>query len=208
MPNPGADPITVVAGLLDPLVGRGLIEVLLEDGCVEIIAADLDRHALERMVLQSRPLVAVVGETVGESLLGWLKARRPAPAVVVIVYEPTPQHGMRLLRAGATCIAQSADLDEVLAVVHRAARGRRAVAGAWHAGRTQRHDDPKQLTKRQAEVFRYLSEDMPYAVIAFKMKIGVQTVRTHAKAVFRALGVQNRQQLVGKSLPIGLGPPL
>jgi DNA-binding NarL/FixJ family response regulator len=113
---------------------------------------------------------------------------------------------MRLLNAGATCIAQSAAVDEVLATVHRAARGERAVVGAGHAGSNRRRDDPKQLTKRQAEVFRYLSEDMPYAVIALQMKIGVQTVRTHAKVVFRAFGVQNRQQLVGKSLPTGLGP--
>jgi NarL family two-component system response regulator LiaR len=206
MPSSGAEPVTVVAGLLDPLVGRGLIDVLREDGRVEIVAADLDRRGLERMVLQSRPRVAVVGETVGESLLGRLKAQRPAPAVVVIAHEPTPQRGMRLLSAGATCIAQSADVSEILAAVHRAARGERVVVGVGHAGRNRRRDDPKQLTKRQAEVFRYLSEDMPYAVIALEMKIGVQTVRTHAKAVFRAFGVQNRQQLVGKSLPTGFGP--
>jgi len=113
---------------------------------------------------------------------------------------------MRLLSAGATCIAQSADVGEVLVTVHRAARGERAVVGAGHAGRNPRRDDPKRLTKRQAEVFRYLSEDMPYAVIALEMKIGVQTVRTHAKAVFRAFGDQSRQQLVGKSLPTALGP--
>lgn len=206
MPNRDADPVTVVAGLLDPLVGRGLIDVLREDGRVVILAADLDRRALERMVLQSGPRVAVVGETVGENLLGRLRAHRPAPAVVVIAHEPTPQHGMRLLSAGATCIAQSAGVEEILATVHRAARGERVVVGAGHHGRTRRRNDPKQLTKRQAEVFRYLSEDMPYAVIALKLKIGVQTVRTHAKAVFRAFGVQNRQQLVGKSLPTGLGP--
>jgi DNA-binding NarL/FixJ family response regulator len=206
MPNRGVEPVTVVVGLLDPLLSRGLVDVLREDGGVRVLAVGLDRRALERVVLQSGPQVAVVGETVGESVLACLKSSRPAPAVVVITRQPTSQHGRWLLGAGASCIAQSAEAVEILATVHRAAHGGGAVVGASQTGRIRRHEDPKPLTKRQAEVFRYLSEDKPYAVIALEMKIDIQTVRTHAKAVFRKLGVQSRQQLVGKSLPGGLWP--
>ena len=57
---------------------------------------------------------------------------------------------------------------------------------------------PQLFTRRQAEVFRHLSEDRAYSVIALEMKISVVTVRTHARAVFCKLGVQSRHELVGR----------
>jgi DNA-binding NarL/FixJ family response regulator len=198
MSSGGAELVTVVAGLLDPLLGRGLVEVLREDEGLKVLATDLDRQALERVVVRSWPRVAVVGEGAGEGLLARLKSSEAAPGVVVIAHEPSPQRARRFLGAGATCIAQSAGIAEVLATVHRAARGEREVVGLGDAGAGRPHADPKRLTRRETEVFEYLSEGMSYALIALEMGIGIQTVRTHAKAVFRKRGVQNRQQLIAK----------
>jgi len=89
---------------------------------------------------------------------------------------------------------------EILDAVHRAAGGESVFVGVVN------RDEPRLLTKRQEEVFGYLSKDTPYAMIALEMKIGVQTVRTHAKALFRKLGVRNRQELIGKRLPDASGP--
>jgi hypothetical protein len=97
MPNRSAEVVTVVAGVLDPLMGRGLVDVLREDEKIQILAADLDRHALECAVAQREPRVAVVGETAGERLLARLKSSEPAPAVVVIAHSPTPGQTRRLL---------------------------------------------------------------------------------------------------------------
>jgi DNA-binding NarL/FixJ family response regulator len=196
--------LTLVAGLLDPLLARGLIDVLREDSDIQILAANLDRDALEREVLQRGPRVAVVGDTVEDSLLARLKAIKPAPEVVVIAHKATAGRGRHLREAGASCISQSADTAEILATVHRAAQGERTVVVLDHTNVDRGRDKRISLTKRQVEVFRHLSNDAPYAVIALEMQIGVQTVRTHARAIFRKLEVQSRQQLIGKSLPDGL----
>jgi hypothetical protein len=51
----GAGRITVVLGCFDVLLNRGLQQTLREDRGLEIIGADLDRAALEHVVVSQAP---------------------------------------------------------------------------------------------------------------------------------------------------------
>jgi DNA-binding NarL/FixJ family response regulator len=199
MPDREDKMVTVVVGRLPPLVGRGLVDVLREAGRVDILATEVDEGALERAVAQLAPRVVVVGESVDDSLLARLKATGAATGVLVLAHDSMRRSETLLPAAGATCLAQSAEPAEILVAVCRAAQGDcvRADGGRVEWGYRAA---PKLLTDRQAQVFMYLSEDMPYAVIALRMKISVVTVRSHARAVFSKLGVQSRRELVGREL--------
>lgn len=190
--------VTVVVGRLPPLIGRGLVDVLREDRRVDILATEVNEDALERAVAQLAPRVAVVSESVDDSLLARLKAAEAATGVLVLAYDPMRRS--ETLSPDASCLAQSADTADILAAVCRL-----AIAGCAgdSSSRVERgHRSARELlTNRQAEVFMYLSEDVPYAVIALKMRISAVTVRSHARAVFSKLGVQSRRELVGRALP-------
>jgi DNA-binding CsgD family transcriptional regulator len=56
----------------------------------------------------------------------------------------------------------------------------------------------KPLTKREKEVFAYLSEGKQYSQIAIYLYISTETVRTHANKIYRKLGVRNRTEAINK----------
>jgi hypothetical protein len=91
-----ATPVIVALGF-DPLVGRGLVQVLHEDRGLRIIGSDLDRAALEHIVVSQAPLAHL----------------------------PTVAYAMRLLAAGASCLAKDVTAADILAAVHIAVNGRR-----------------------------------------------------------------------------------
>jgi NarL family two-component system response regulator LiaR len=51
------------------------------------------------------------------------------------------------------------------------------------------------LTRREAEVLELLQEGATNAQIAHRLSIGIETVRTHARNIFRKLGIASRREL-------------
>ena len=60
------------------------------------------------------------------------------------------------------------------------------------------------LSEREMEVLRYLSEMLSTAEIAATMFISVNTVRTHIRSILRKLAVSRRNQAVRKARERGL----
>jgi DNA-binding NarL/FixJ family response regulator len=54
---------------------------------------------------------------------------------------------------------------------------------------------PDLLTPREADVLELLQEGQTNAQIAHALSIGVETVRTHARNIYRKLGVSSRRDL-------------
>jgi DNA-binding NarL/FixJ family response regulator len=52
-----------------------------------------------------------------------------------------------------------------------------------------------ELTAREAEVIELLQDGRTNAEIATELSIGVETVRTHARNIYRKLGVPSRREL-------------
>jgi hypothetical protein len=59
------------------------------------------------------------------------------------------------------------------------------------------------LTRREAEVLPLLQLGRSNAQIALALQVGIETVRTHARNIYRKLGVSSRREL--SALP---GPAL
>ncbi len=182
--------VTVVLGRFEPLVSGGLAHALATDASVHVLACGLDERALELAVVRERPRVAIVGEAVCYGLLARLKSKPAPPGLLVLAQEFTSLSETAVRAAGAAYLALSAaTTPKILSTVHAQARGELI-------GR-----EPLSLTPRQTQVFGYLSKDTPYSAIAFELDVSVATVHTHARAVFRAFGVKNRRELIGKILP-------
>jgi DNA-binding NarL/FixJ family response regulator len=197
--------VTVVLGRFDALLARGLKQLLREDRELQIIGADLDRAALEYAVASQAPRVAILDEAVAAhpTVLERLKTAHPAIGIVVLAYLPTVAYAMRLLAAGASCLAKDVSAAEILAAVHIAADGRRVFADVdGHLVERSYPAAVASLTPREVEVLEFLSRGQSHAEIAHALQLGVETVRTHSAHIRDKLGVRRNRDLIGAPIPV------
>lgn len=197
--------VTVVLDRFDPLVGRGLAQVLREDQGLRIIGSDLDRAALEHAVVSQAPRVVALDEAVvvQSTVLERLRVVQPTIGIVVLAHLPTVAYGIRLFAGGASCVAKEASADNILAAVHIAADGRRVFAADdGHLVERSHPVTAASLTPREAEVLEFLSRGQSHAEIAHALQLGVETIRTHAAHIRGKLGVRNKRELIGLTIPV------
>ena len=60
------------------------------------------------------------------------------------------------------------------------------------------------LSEREIEVLQYLAQGLKYNEIAEKLVISINTVRSHSKAIYRKLDVNNKTQAVNKAQQLNL----
>jgi LuxR family maltose regulon positive regulatory protein len=62
----------------------------------------------------------------------------------------------------------------------------------------------EQLTERELEVLRLMTERLTYAQMAERLVVSINTVRYHVKGVYGKLGVEKQVQAVEKARELGL----
>ena len=118
------------------------------------------------------------------------------PRLVVLANHPTPGECAQLMALGATaCLGKRVEGRDVLNTIHLASRGLHVLPHATplSAGGPLL---PDILTRREAEVLDQLQLGRSNAEIAMALSVSIETVRTHARSVFRKLGVKGRRELV------------
>ena len=120
-----------------------------------------------------------------------LHRAHPSTHLIVLAHSPSPAECSQLLALGATaCLGRDVQARDVLTTIHLASRGLHVVPrGATAAtGRDV-------LTPREADVLGQLQLGRSNGEIAAALSVSVETVRTHARSVFRKLGVRSRREL-------------
>jgi DNA-binding NarL/FixJ family response regulator len=194
--------VTVVVGRFEPLIGRGLMEVLCEDDRVDILGSELGCVELEHAVVARVPRVAVVDESAEPFVLARLRLLQPSTGVVVLAYSPSPEYGLRLLTCGATCLARSAPITDILSGIHLTAQGARVFASLdGHRVERRYPSNGSLLTPRETEVLRHISANRSNPEIAGELHISVETVSTHVTSIRRKLDAKSKRELVGIPIP-------
>lgn len=189
----GAKRITIALGQFGALIGCGLAETLREDPTSQVVAADLDIAALEKIAARQAPQVAVIDESavIDPEVLTRLRAIQPTIGLVVLAHAPTRGYGARLLRTGGTCLSKDADAEDIITTIHLAAKGTHMLMNLTERAKS------RPLTAREEEVFEHLRRSKSYAEVAAALCISVETVRTHAAQIRRKLGVASKADLIG-----------
>jgi DNA-binding NarL/FixJ family response regulator len=190
--------VTVLLGRFDPLVQLGLTQILNSDDRLRVVGADLDGAALEQSFARWAPGVAILDETTEYSLLARLRITYATTGILILAHDPSRAYGMRLLSAGAACIGLDTSSADILASVRSIVGGVDACALADEQLTSAK---TYSLTPREIEVLEYLSRGLSHAEIALELRIGVETVRTHAARVRRKLNVRNKRELIGVVIP-------
>jgi DNA-binding NarL/FixJ family response regulator len=191
------DPIKLVVGRFEDLIARGLRSLLAEDENVELVAADVEMEALDALLTEHEPTVAVInfGSLRSPVEVNRLRLAHPQTRLLVLANRPTQSECNQMLAFGATaCLSKETQARDILNAIHLASRGLHVLprtdgdAGADQLG-------PELLTPREADVLEHLRAGRSNAEIALALSVSVETIRTHRRNIYRKLGVRTRREL-------------
>jgi DNA-binding NarL/FixJ family response regulator len=191
---------TVVSARFEDLVALALSVLIAEDPNLDLVESDVSVDDLEDAIAQQRPQVALLnmGTLRSPSQVFELSQDHPQTALVVLANRPTAADFNQMLSFGATaCLSKETQARDVISAIHLAARGLHVlpVETEVHGGDPVRILGVDQLTPREGEVLEQLQVGATNAEIAERLAIGVETVRTHARKIYRKLGIASRREL-------------
>ena len=194
-------PITVATAAFEDLVAVGLRHLIQEDPNLELVASDVPLERVEDKLGELEPAVVVLnfGSLPTPAAVYQLHQAHPETRIVVLANRPTAAECNQMLSFGATaCISKETQARDIINAIHLASRGMHVLPrSAALPGTGERLDigGPELLTPREADVLELLQEGRTNAQIAHALSIGVETVRTHARNIYRKLGVGSRREL-------------
>jgi len=189
-------PVRIALAQFEDIVARGLRVLIDEDDNLDLVAFDVDHDRLNSALSEHRPDVALInfGSLASAAELRDLHRQFPATRLVVLANRPTTSESRQLLVFGAAaCLSKRSEARDVLHAIHLASRGLHVLPLADGAG--LRPPGPDVLTPREAEVMEQLRSGRSNAEIAHDLHVSIETVRTHARNIYRKLGVRTRREL-------------
>jgi len=196
-------PVTIVSARFEDLVAIGLHQLISEDTNLQLVEASVELEDLEDVLAERRPNVVLLnfGSLPNAAWVYQLHQSSPDTRIVVLANRPTAAESNQLLSFGATaCISKETQGRDIINAIHLASRGMRVLPRSTSAASdpAERFDylpEADILTAREAEVLQLLQEGMTNAQIAHELSIGLETVRTHARNIYRKLGIKTRRDL-------------
>jgi DNA-binding NarL/FixJ family response regulator len=189
-------PITVALGRFEDIVSRGLQTLIANDPTLELVSSGVPHDQLGPALEAHQPNVAIVnfGGLTSASELRDLHHEHPDTRLIVLANRPTTMEVRQMLSFGATaCLSKSSEERDVLHAIHLASRGLHVLPPA--ESHAYAPSGPELLTPREADVLELLQAGRSNAEIAATLHVGIETVRTHARRIYRKLGVSTRREL-------------
>jgi DNA-binding NarL/FixJ family response regulator len=192
---PESQAITVAVGRFPDLLARGLRSLIEEDPRLELLPGNIAPAQLSSLLRRQRPRVAIVDANSLHSPVEVreLSAKHPSTHLLLLADVASSVEATQLLAFGAAaCLAKSTQERDVLNAIHLASRGlqlipRRTESSGGVSG---------MLTARESDVLAELQRRRSNAQIAADLSISIETVRTHARHIYRKLGVSSRRELL------------
>ena len=129
-----------------------------------------------------------------------LHALHPETRLLVLANRPSPSECNQMLAFGATaCLSKETQARDILNAIHLASRGLHVLPKTAREFGMSRMPGPELLTPREADVLELLQQGRSNAEIAAALHVGIETVRTHARSIYRKLGVRSRRDLANLS---------
>jgi DNA-binding NarL/FixJ family response regulator len=195
---------TVVAGKFEDLIAKGLAVVIENDPDLDLAARDVPLSELDTVAEEHSPAVVLLnfGALASPVEVQALARRLPDARIVVLANRPTAAECTQMLSFGATgCLSKETEARDVINAIHLASRGMhvlpRSAAAGGGVGRLASAGSA--LTAREAEVLELLQDGCTNSEIASTLSIGIETVRTHARSIYRKLGVPSRRELARRA---------
>jgi DNA-binding NarL/FixJ family response regulator len=192
---------SVVSTKFEDLVAVGLKVLISEDPNLELVATDIPMGEVEDAIEEHEPAVLLLnfGTLRTPAQVFQLHQSYPETRIVVLANRPTAAECNQMLSFGATaCLSKETEARDIINAIHLASRGMHVLPRSAAAGGgvdSLGIEGSDLLTPREAEVLELLQDGATNAQIAHQLSIGVETVRTHARNIYRKLGIASRREL-------------
>ena len=202
---------SVVSAKFEDLVAVGLRVLISEDPNLELVATGIPMERVEEAISEHSPDVVLLnfGTLRAPADVFQLHQAHPETRLVVLANRPTSAECNQMLSFGATaCLSKETEARDIINAIHLASRGMHVLPRSAAAGggvESLNIDGSDLLTPREAEVLGLLQDGATNAQIAHRLSIGVETVRTHARNIYRKLGIASRRELARLTRPDPLG---
>jgi len=202
-----------------PMIREGLVAMLGPSQDIDIIGCCSNAEEALEFVTRNAPDVVLMD--IKMQKMNGIEATREITALVpgikvimLTIYEDA--ESVRLsLQAGATgYMLKQATREKLIESVYQAYRGEtvidpalidqlvsdyaRMAQGSFNLSRTLMKDDNKNLTPREDEILKYLSQGLSNKEISAKTHLAVDTVKTHLRSIYRKMGVKSRSQAISE----------
>jgi len=201
-------PITVAIARFDDLLALGLRALLTDDPSVSIVAQDVAYERLSVILRVHRPSVLILdaGSLPDLAQVRELSVQHPYTRLVLFAAGLSAAETAQMLAFGASaCLAPNTQARDVRNTIHLASRGLQVTPLAAHDASGALARDPR-LTQREGDVLLLLRQGQGNKQIALALQISVETVRTHARNIYRKLGVASRRALIALPAPSAKPP--
>ena len=216
----GAAPMRVVLVDDHQMVLDGLAAMLRPHAArIEIVGQTTDAAAAVDLVASLRPDVVLLDVRLkgasGLDLCQQLLTRLPEVRVVFLTVYDDEQYLFQALRAGASgFLLKRVTGQELVGHLERVLDGEIAIdpalvgrvalsAAKLHSGEYW-PGAHLGLTHRESEVLEQMVRGLSHRAVARTLLMGEETVKTHARAIYRKLGVADRAQAIAAALREGL----
>ena len=199
---PESVPVTVAIGHFEDLLTRGLRGLIEDDPSLTLVACGVTRADLPALLRTRRPRVTIIdhGSLRSPVEVRELAAAHPATHLVLVADHLSGAECAQLLAFGAAaCLSRTTQARDILNAVHLAARGMHLTPREF-GGRSA---EAGGLTPRESDVLAELQRRRANAQIASDLHISIETVRTHARNIYRKLGVSSRRELLASQASSG-----
>lgn len=197
LPMLSSSPTTVAIARFDDLLALGLRALLADDPALSVVAHGIGHHGLSSVLGELRPdvLIADAGALRDLAQVRELSVSHPDTHLVLFAEDVAAAERAQLLAFGASaCLSWSTQARDVRNTIHLASRGMQVTPLATSAPGGVPEREPL-LTPREGQVLLLLRQGQANGQIALELQIGVETVRTHARNIYRKLGVASRRAL-------------
>jgi DNA-binding NarL/FixJ family response regulator len=191
---------SVVSAKFEDLVAIGLGVLIGDDPNLELVAEGVPHDEIEAAIERHSPSVVLLnfGTLRAPAQVYQLHQAYPNTRIVVLANRPSAAECNQMLSFGATaCLSKETEARDIVNAIHLASRGMHVLprSAASAGARTTSVEGAELLTPREAEVLELLTDGRTNAQIAQQLTIGIETVRTHARNIYRKLGIGSRREL-------------
>jgi DNA-binding NarL/FixJ family response regulator len=188
---------------------EGLRAVLGNTPGIDVIGVAADGAAAIRIVSNFRPQILIAStELPGYDSLALLRELRltSAGTLPIIMFRHSEMPDVRaFVRAGARgLVPDDYPIDDLATAVRTAVSGHLALAPHIVTMLTTEPAPPPSLTRRESQLLQLIADGRSNSEIGMALGIGVKTVDTHRRSLYRKLGAHNTGELLMRALRAGL----
>ncbi len=207
--------VTVLVADDHPIYREGIVRAIKDRPDLELVGEAGDgRQALEE-VRRLSPEVAVLDIRMpgldGTQVLAAMRREGLETEVLFLSAFMEPELAYKTVAAGAKgYLSKESSRQEVCEAIVTIARGGTALAAQAQAGlaeqiqERERSGGPPQLTAREQEVLRLVSEGYSAPDIGKHIHLSTTTVKSHLHSLYEKLGVSDRAAAVAEAMRRGM----